>query len=147
VRNHSFSEILDTLCEEAGVGTGRDDRSGFARRFRGAASKLHRLADQLREGMTATPGPAGAFDFYQEHLTDRVAARTAPRSCDPKAIATELRISKAMSRADLVRLRREFARENHPDRVDALEQETATRRMMIANMLIDRALKIRETRG
>jgi hypothetical protein len=146
MRDHSFSDVLDTLCEAAGMQSGRE-RTGFARRFQGAAEKLHRLADQLREGAASTPNPAGAFDFYREHDAERVAPKIAQRSCDPHAIATELRISKAMSRAELVRLRREFARENHPDRVDMLEQETATRRMMIANMLIDRALKIRETRG
>jgi hypothetical protein len=51
-----------------------------------------------------------------------------------------------MTLADLSQLRRQFALANHPDRVGASEREIATRRMMIANMLIDRERKRRHAK-
>jgi hypothetical protein len=48
-----------------------------------------------------------------------------------------------MSFSDLSRLRRQFALANHPDRASMAEREDATRRMMVANMLIDGEVKRR----
>ena len=62
---------------------------------------------------------------------------------DLQSISNELRITDKMTSSELARLRRRFAMANHPDRVLAEEREIATRRMMVANMLIDRAMKRR----
>ncbi len=42
---------------------------------------------------------------------------------------------------DLRRIRRDFAKKNHPDRFGAAQRVSAARRMTIANMLIDERLK------
>ncbi|PSM20335.1 hypothetical protein C7T96_01700 [Nitratireductor sp. StC3] len=58
---------------------------------------------------------------------------------DPGAIAAELKIAYARWPKDFDRIRREFARDNHPDKVAPHRRERALVRMQIANMLIDRA--------
>lgn len=59
---------------------------------------------------------------------------------DDAAIAAELRLGTARTGEDLRRIRRSFAMRNHPDRVPAWLRDEATRRMTIANALIDRAM-------
>jgi hypothetical protein len=53
----------------------------------------------------------------------------------------ELHLTPNLTCEDLARIRREFAKLNHPDRVLPPEREEATRRMTIANSLIDEALR------
>jgi hypothetical protein len=60
---------------------------------------------------------------------------------DDAAIAAELRLGSARTGEDLRRIRRSFAMRNHPDRVPAWLRDEATRRMTIANALIDRAMR------
>jgi len=62
-------------------------------------------------------------------------------SCEQDAIAEELGLHQNLSLNDLKKLRRAFARDNHPDRLDPSKRELATRRMTIANMLIDREIR------
>jgi hypothetical protein len=62
-------------------------------------------------------------------------------SCEQDAIAEELGLSENLSANDLKKLRRTFARANHPDRLAPSQREIATHRMTIANMLIDRELQ------
>ncbi|MDO9414933.1 hypothetical protein [Pararhizobium sp.] len=59
----------------------------------------------------------------------------------PQEIAEDLAIGSANSLADLGELRRNFARDNHPDGVHADFRVQATTRMKIANMLIDEAAR------
>jgi hypothetical protein len=61
--------------------------------------------------------------------------------CDPAALAAELGLRDGMARAELQRLRRRFALGNHPDRLGAAQRQIASRRMTIANSLIDAALR------
>lgn len=68
------------------------------------------------------------------------------QSSKRKTVAEELSLHSGLSPAELHRLRREFASRNHPDRVPAWQRDEATRRMTIANVLIDRALKRRAAR-
>lgn len=58
-----------------------------------------------------------------------------------EAVHDELRLTSDLTADDLNRIRREFALQNHPDRVTPARRELATRRMTIANALIDEALK------
>jgi hypothetical protein len=60
---------------------------------------------------------------------------------DDKAVAAELRLSSAKCGDDLRRIRRRFAMGNHPDRVPEWLRDEATRRMRIANALIDGAMR------
>jgi hypothetical protein len=70
----------------------------------------------------------------------------APPKSEHDAVVDELRLSPNLTAADLVRLRREFAKLNHPDRVLPPGREQATRRMTIANCVIDEALRSRKPR-
>lgn len=56
-------------------------------------------------------------------------------------ITEELDLKANLTRQQLREKRRNFARENHPDSVVPEARDAATRRMMIANQLIDRRLK------
>jgi hypothetical protein len=60
--------------------------------------------------------------------------------CDPETIARELGLTPALSARELERIRRDFALASHPDRALPWQRELATRRMSLANMLIDQAL-------
>jgi hypothetical protein len=60
---------------------------------------------------------------------------------DDASVADELCLANARTGEDLRRIRRSFAMHNHPDRVPAWLRDEATRRMTIANMLIDRAMR------
>ncbi|MCD2184216.1 hypothetical protein [Rhizobium sp. GN54] len=59
----------------------------------------------------------------------------------PEAIAADLGLTGKETRAQLADIRRAFARDNHPDTAPPEFRENATRRMMIANMLIDETLR------
>jgi hypothetical protein len=48
-----------------------------------------------------------------------------------------------LATADLQRIRRDFARKNHPDRFEPDCLANAARRMSIANMLIDEQMRQR----
>jgi hypothetical protein len=58
---------------------------------------------------------------------------------EPEAIAAELGLNVPTALHDLGRLRREFAFQNHPDRVEPHLRQRALLRMQVANMLIDDA--------
>lgn len=59
----------------------------------------------------------------------------------PAEIAAELSISAADTIHSLGEKRRAFAKMNHPDRIAPPFRENATRRMTIANLLIDEAVQ------
>jgi hypothetical protein len=60
---------------------------------------------------------------------------------EDEVIAAEMGLHADLARADLRKIRREFAKKNHPDRFEAPQRMSAARRMSIANMLIDEHLK------
>jgi hypothetical protein len=60
---------------------------------------------------------------------------------EDEEIAEELGLAKAHAKNDLERIRREFAKKNHPDLCAPPFRMRASRRMSIANMLIDARLK------
>jgi hypothetical protein len=138
-----FSEVLETACRSAGIDF---DAATVApsNSLRNAASRLHELAERERERRTSAlfASLQSYFDQQSELRTPRIR-----KPADPQSVADELRISAGMTLADLSRLRRQFALANHPDRVGASEREIATRRMMIANMLIDRERKRRHAKS
>ena len=63
-----------------------------------------------------------------------------PEAVDPAAIAAELGLAKADLRR-LAAIRRSFAFANHPDRLPSHLRARALRRMQVANMLIDEAVR------
>ncbi|AIC28515.1 hypothetical protein IE4771_CH03434 [Rhizobium etli bv. mimosae str. IE4771] len=83
-------------------------------------------------GLTEKPEPVPDPEpVMPEHLT-----RTAPQE-----VAAELAISAADTPLTLSEKRRAFARANHPDGVALPFRDNATKRMMLANLLIDQALR------
>jgi len=63
------------------------------------------------------------------------------KPADDATVASELHLDSARTSEELQRLRRSFAMRNHPDRVPSWLRAEATRRMTIANALIDRAMR------
>jgi len=64
-----------------------------------------------------------------------------PPSDDPELIAAELALASYSTSDEFHRARRRFMWRNHPDRRLEIPAALANRRVAIANMLIDRALK------
>ncbi|MGO9674736.1 MAG: hypothetical protein ACLPSF_11320, partial [Methylocella sp.] len=62
---------------------------------------------------------------------------------EDETIAEELGLRADLAIVDLRRIRRDFAKKNHPDRFEPAQRLSAARRMTIANMLIDARLKQR----
>ena len=88
----------------------------------------------------AQPATAETLTGLYDALALGEAAAPPPTTIDPNEIAKELGLATAWTADDLHRARRRFALLNHPDRLDPDLREIATRRMMIANRLLDDAL-------
>jgi len=140
-----FEEVLEILRrdshDEEGAETARKARAGFA----GAS-----FADHLRRALEDAARPIGSFEYIAPETLNRIYGGTGhvpppqrPVLSEEARVAAELGIGPGLSVEDLHRLRRKFAVENHPDNARPEERQRATRRMSIANMLIDRALKDR----
>ena len=108
-------------------------------------------------------GFIGNFGRRPQDAYDELAAETKPApSADPpvnetpqapkidppkrdktedEAIADELGLSPGLGPIDLKRIRRDFAKRNHPDRFEPAKRRIAERRMSIANMLIDELMR------
>jgi hypothetical protein len=144
MRHPNFSDVLETACRSAGIDPDSGASAKTSSFMQDAASRLQQLADRILEVAGQTGLAANSFDSYFEHQSESLAQQP-KKPCDPESVADELRITARMTSSDLNRLRREFALANHPDRADQTQREGATRRMMIANMLIDRELRRRHS--
>ncbi|MBB4291021.1 hypothetical protein GGE16_003080 [Rhizobium leguminosarum] len=90
------------------------------------------LEQEAAAGLVEKPAPLPPPEpVMPDHLT-----RTAPQE-----VAAELAISAADTPLTLGEKRRAFARANHPDGVAPPFRDNATKRMMLANLLIDEALR------
>jgi hypothetical protein len=140
-----FEQVLEVLGrdsdDEAAAQTARRTRAGFS----GTS-----FADHLRKALEDAARPVGSFEYIAPEILNRIYGGTSylpptqrPVQSEEARIAAELGIGPGLSIDDLHRLRRKFAVGNHPDNARPEERQRATRRMSIANMLIDRALKDR----
>ena len=137
----NFSDVLDDVSRSAEIDLGSGMRYERRRTVRPSRmDQVSEIARELRLSMFST-----LLDSYLENQNAPKASRRL-RSTDPQDIAGELSITERMTVGELNRLRRRFALANHPDRVETGERENATHRMMVANMLIDRAVKRRMVR-
>ena len=136
-----FSEVLETTFRSAGLDLDSALKVESPRTLRKAAVRLQHIFE--RERVLRTSTLSDPLESYLEHKAGSGAPPLA-RAADARCVADELRITAQMTLSDLTRLRREFALTNHPDRVPSTERENATRRMMVANMLIDREMKCRQ---
>jgi hypothetical protein len=64
-----------------------------------------------------------------------------PQKTEDERIAEELGLTPELRTIDLKRIRRDFAKRNHPDRFGPANRSNAQRRMSIANMLIDELMR------
>lgn len=85
---------------------------------------------------------AEARSASQPSASQRAEAASAePPKTEDQTIADELGLSPELATVDLQRIRRDFAKKNHPDRFEPGSRTNAERRMSIANMLIDEQMR------
>jgi hypothetical protein len=99
----------------------------------------------LDDGQGTAPGGAShwaaalAWLEEQDEPAASAPAPRQPRDESPEAILAELGLSERLTHDEISQLRRLYMWRNHPDRHSEAERENATRRVAIANMLVDRA--------
>jgi hypothetical protein len=136
----SFDAVLDTVKREAA------DRllheSGELQHLPGHPNHTPTIPGtaHLRDGSSYVP----TDELAELYVAERLAAPTASYG-GKRSVADELQLTADLTLEDLHRIRREFALANHPDRVAPPMRERATRRMTIANALIDEALQLVRT--
>ncbi|MFK0329706.1 hypothetical protein ACIQUB_01125 [Rhizobium sp. NPDC090275] len=162
-----FQSVLDRLKEEDGDSI--EEAAPVSHRMPGFTTGL---AFDVMEGVSAPSArPGQAYFDNLEFETPREATAQVPPEPSPEPvteplpeielepvmpehlartalpeIAAELAISANDTVQSLSDKRRGFAKANHPDRVHPLFRDNATKRMTIANQLIDEAIR-RKTRS
>ena len=151
------------------------DRDEFLRALEEARRAAQRDEEEAESARPAS-GPPMSSEFLRvidhmagkvrsyvsTHLLSRLYAENAVRSApanDPQppspppppksdhdTVMEELHLTSGLTATDLVRLRRRYAKSNHPDMVPSPAREAATRRMTIANCIIDEALRRKKPR-
>jgi hypothetical protein len=115
---------------------------------------LWRLLGQIPGGWRAGAGAvastlAAVRSAREQASAGKLAARNpkpqaaSPQKSEDETMAEELGLRADLAIVDLRRIRRDFAKKNHPDRFEPAQRIGAARRMTIANMLIDARLKQR----
>jgi hypothetical protein len=142
MRDHkSFGNILEALDAPRRGG-------GSERRF---ANPLSTATAPIPADAGDDPGVENLWDHAFAWALDRapdvppepppVDLEVPLPSDDPESIATELELASFSTSDEFHRARRRFMWRNHPDRRPEIPAALANRRVAIANMLIDRALK------
>lgn len=140
-----FQSVLERLKAEEE--TEEDAEAPAARRVSGLGTGL---AFDVMEGVSAASQRVG--QAYFDNLEPDTAVEAPPPEPEPvmphhlmriapEEVAAELAISAADTPQTLGEKRRSFARANHPDSVAPPFRDNATKRMMLANLLIDEALR------
>jgi hypothetical protein len=137
-----FSEVLESAFRTAGLDFDDAPKPERPRASRSAAVRLQQLSESDRELPKSTLSVP--LESYLEHQDMSKPSSRVGRAADPRSVADELHVTAQMTLSDLNRLRREYALANHPDRAGPVDRENATRRMMVANMLIDREINRRQ---
>lgn len=143
-------EFLKAL-EEARRSAMTDDEGGpeASRKPRaasyGSAEFLHtidRMAGKVRSYMSAGLLARLYSDgFSRPPIREAAPEATPPPKSVHEQVVDELHLTPSLTSTDLKLIRRRFAKANHPDRVPPAIREQASRRMTIANSLIDEALR------
>lgn len=145
-----FQSVLERLKAEEE--TAEDAEAPAAHRVSGLGTGL---AFDVMEGVSAASQRVGQAYFDNLELDAIVSAVEAAAPLPdpepvmpahlmrtaPEEVAAELAISAADTPQTLGEKRRTFARTNHPDGVALPFRDNATKRMMLANLLIDEALR------
>lgn len=141
-----FQSVLERLkAEDEAAGEAEEP---VAHRVSGLSTGL---AFDVMEGVSAASQRVG--EAYFDNLGAGTVAEEAPAPepepvmpdhlvrIAPEEIAADLSISSADTLQTLNEKRRAFAKANHPDGVAQPFRDNANRRMMIANLLIDEAMR------
>jgi hypothetical protein len=137
--------------EQAAAARARNPSRGsveFLRTLESMAGRVKSyISTRILAGLYAEPDPVEPADATAREEPVKAAPPEPPPppppppKSDQETVAEELHLTPGLTADDLKHLRRKFAKSNHPDRVDASAREQATRRMTIANVLIDEALR------
>lgn len=119
----------DEVEDDAAISAVRGFNSGFVGSGWNARADIESDPSQLFERFDPPPAipPAAIPPDWLDRLSEA-------------EIADDLALEACRSEQDIREKRRHFALENHPDRVADSYRQQATRRMMIANQLLDKAL-------
>jgi hypothetical protein len=139
IPDEAFASLLDARARVAGSGP----RTHTEPSHRSASV---RGIDMAAETHVDHPGDM-AEAMRRIYADEESPAPTLPEDCEPDALVRELGLAEDLTAREVERIRRSFALANHPDRMPADQRDLATRRMTVANMLIDKALAERRRRG
>ncbi|MBY3132599.1 hypothetical protein [Rhizobium laguerreae] len=145
-----FQSVLERLKAEDE--TDEDAGAPAVHRFSGLGTGL---AFDAMKGVSAASQRVGQAYFDNLDLDAAAAIAEEPATAPPpepvmpdhlariapEEIAAELAIAAADTQQTLNEKRRAFAKANHPDGVAEPFRDNANRRMMIANLLIDEAMR------
>lgn len=133
----SFRAVLEDLAksvpEDCRPEAGADPPAGPQTPF----EQFGMLLNAIARGSWNFVSPRNLSHLYAEALM----GTDGEGLSEPEIVAAQLRLRPCLTAQELRSIRRAFARTNHPDRVPASLREQATQRMIIANTLIDTALK------
>jgi hypothetical protein len=139
IPDEAFASLLDARARVVGSGPPVHTES------------LHRSASVRGIDMAAATHVDHPGDLTEAlsriYADEESPAPSLPEDCEPDALARELGLAEDLTTREVERIRRSFALANHPDRVSADQRSLATRRMTVANMLIDKALAERRRKG
>jgi len=158
---HSRDEFLRALEEARRAAMGAEEETSAPRAAsqpRGGVEFLRTLENmagrvktyvstRILAGLYAERDPVEAADTAAREVPPQAPPPQPPpqppkpAKSEHETVVEELHLTSNLSADDLKHLRRQFAKVNHPDRVSAAAREQATRRMTIANVLIDEALR------
>jgi hypothetical protein len=99
------------------------------------------LLSAMARGPWTALSPRRMTRLYGEARGAAAADPPSSTANEAEQVGQALHIRPWLTARELRRIRRQFARGNHPDRMPASFRDQATRRMVIANGLIDQALK------
>ncbi|HXW71454.1 MAG TPA: hypothetical protein VEK34_08440 [Methylocella sp.] len=158
----SFADILASLddpdADDIAAGTGGEQAPTAVatasrtakKRPRGLLGNISFPWQTTAGELASAPAPAATKPYAEEVAeSDRKSHGEALRptaatlAAEGRAIAKELGLNAGLGRAELARIRREFAKKNHPDQFGESCRAMAERRMSIANMLIDERIRRR----
>ena len=141
-----FLKALDEARRAALADDGEPVGRASPERLHMAAPSSCIRSTAWRGRFALTSPPACSSRLYSEGFSRPPAAEAAPEPPPPpksehEQVVDELHITPNLTSRDLKLIRRRFAKTNHPDRVPPPVRDQATRRMTIANSLIDEALR------
>lgn len=149
-RQSLFQSVVERLSDED-IDPTAEESPAVSHRIHGMPGNY--LADSLTtEPQEATRLQQAYLLLMEDGPLEEPAAPAPPPAQAPvipahlvrlslEEIAEDLGIAPTDDRERLAERRRQFAKLNHPDRVEADFRERATKRMKIANLLIDEAIR------